>query len=141
MAYSSCLFNGHRVKFILILGIYQNIITFLETNEISFLSTMELDFTQIPLILHGKGVSKNLLEYLSNNSSNSTLISKFLNYFIGLINIKYSNNENLKFQFFENSNWQNMNLEIMTPYTNMNQWPDGFMYNETILYNYKNWYN
>jgi hypothetical protein len=141
MSYSSCLFNGRRIKFILVLGVYQNIITFLEANEISFFSTMELDFTKIPLVLHGKGISKNLLEYLSNNSSNGTLISKFLNYFIDIINIKYSNNENLKFKFSENSEWQNIKLEIMPPYTNINQWPNGVMYNDTILYDYKIWYN
>ena len=141
MPYSSCLFNGYRVKFILSLGTYQNIITFLELNNILFLAEMNLDFTQIPIVLHGKGVSGNLLEYLANNSSDYSLILKFLNYFLGLIDIKYSNNENLKFKFLENLDWQNMHLKILEPYTDMNQWPDGFMYNETLLYDWKIWYN
>ena len=56
----------------------ENIITFLDFHELSFLKYMKLDFTQIPFLLHGKGKSENLLEYLANNTDNDILIVQFV---------------------------------------------------------------
>ena len=74
--------SDHWVKFRLILVNYENIIMFLEYHGLSFLSTMDLDFTKIPFLLHGKGNSKNLLQYLANNTDNNYLIFQFIEYFI-----------------------------------------------------------
>jgi hypothetical protein len=93
------------IKFILTTGNYQNIITFLESSNLSFITEMKLNFDSIPLSLHGKGNSENLLEYLGNNLDNSNLIFKFLNYFLTILNIKYVYNEKLIFEFIENDNW------------------------------------
>ncbi len=89
---ASLLYNNNRVQFRLIPGEYQNIIVFLETNNILFVSEMQLDFSKIPLQLHGRGNSNNLLEYLSNNNTDYNLLFNFLNYFIStIINIQYEN--------------------------------------------------
>ena len=83
-------FNDHWVRFNIIIGEHQNVITFLESNNILFLSEFTLDFSTIPIELHGNGNSKNLLEYLSNNVDNYSLVSKFLDYFLNIIlNMKY----------------------------------------------------
>jgi hypothetical protein len=113
---SSCQNIDNRVEFNLNLGIYQNIITFLTDHDILFLAEMKLDFTNIPLELHGNGDSYNLIEYLENNNSDSTLIFKFLNYFLSVIDIEYSckfmpllDNQDPKnvifFNFIKNSQW------------------------------------
>ena len=115
---ATCLSINTKIKFKLGIQSYQNIIIFLKTNNILFLSELELDFTKIPNILHGRGHSKNLIEYLSNNSDNNLLILKFLDYFISnIISIKYYNNKNLKFKFLDGSNWQNISMEVYSTYT------------------------
>lgn len=117
---SSCYSIDHRINFKLETGIYQNIITFLELNNILFLSEIKIDFTKIPFLLHGKGKSKNLLEYLENNNQNDELIFKFLKYFItDIVQIKYEFNRQVIFEFIFNSEWQNMNLIIYSPYINI----------------------
>lgn len=101
--------NGKNwVNFNLILGNYENIITFLNDNKISFLYTMELDFTIIPSVLHGRGRSRNLLQYLANNTENNTLITSFLMYFLSEIaDIRYITNKKLNYNFLQGSKWQN----------------------------------
>ena len=44
---SICLVNNKRITFTLTLGIYENILTFLDSNEIGFLSTMTLESNAI----------------------------------------------------------------------------------------------
>lgn len=74
-------YDNHWVLFSLGIGSYQNIITFLQENNIFFLAEMELNFDLIPLSLHGKGISYNLLGYLANNSDDNKLILNFLRLF------------------------------------------------------------
>ena len=114
---ASCQNIDHRVKFKLNLGIYQNILTFLNDHELSFLSKMKLDFTQIPVELHGYGRSENLMMYLANNNLNPTLIFNFLNYFLNIIDIEYNYKDNIIFKFVENEQWQNINLYVYVEFT------------------------
>ena len=109
--------NDHWIRFRLIIGDHKNIITFLESNNILFLSELKLDFSTIPFELHGKGNSKNLLEYLSNNVDNNSLISKFLDYFLNkTLNIKYyENEENVNFVFSEDTDWQFFQIVVNPP--------------------------
>ena len=105
------------VTFSLNIGDYQNIITFFDDNGLSFLTMLALDFTQIPVSLHGKGNSTNLLDYLSNNTDNNTLISQFLNYFLNtIIIISYSSGQKMNFNFNGNTGWQNMTFSVYSPY-------------------------
>ena len=114
---SSVWASDHWVRFRLVIGIYENIITFLDYNELSFLTTMDLDFTQIPFLLHGKGNSKNLLQYLANNTDDTPLISQFLDYFLRfIIKMKYYySGENVVFNFIGITTWQNMNIDFYNP--------------------------
>ena len=113
---TTCLNINDRVKFNLKLGIYQNIIVFFEDHDLLFLSKMNIDFTKVPLILHGNGNSSNLNEYLKNNNSNSTLIVKFLYYFLfNIIDIKYEYDDTIFFYFVKNTQWQKINLQIYLP--------------------------
>ncbi len=114
---STCLFNGKKVEFKLNIGSFQNIIVFLDVNNISFLYTMQLDFTNIPLLLHGRGNSNNLLEYLANNTNDNSLIIKFINFFLmDIIDIRYLSNKKLNFHLNENVDWRNMSIEAYAPY-------------------------
>ena len=113
---STCWFSEHEVKFKLETGIYQNIIDFLIINNISFLAEMKLDFTTIPINLHGKGNSRNLLDYISKNSENVVLIKSFLEYFmIQIAKIKY-NDKLIIFYFNLIDSWDNMQLSIFDPF-------------------------
>ena len=106
-------YNNHWVMFSLGIGIYQNIITFLQENNIFFLAEMELNFDLIPLTLHGKGVSYNLLEYLANNSDNNELILRFLDYFIVVISdIRYSSGKLINFHLSDQGSWQNITIDV-----------------------------
>jgi hypothetical protein len=110
---SNCWFLDHNVKFKLETGIYQNIVDFLIVNNISFLTDMNIDFTIIPFNLHGKGNSKNLLDYISKNSENVALIKSFLEYFIiQIAKIKYYNGKLINFNFNITENWENMQITI-----------------------------
>jgi hypothetical protein len=110
---SNCWFSEHEVKFKLETGIYQNIIEFLIVNKISFLADMNLDFTIIPFNLHGKGNSKNLLDYISKNSENVILIKSFFEYFIiQIAKIKYDTGKLIKFNFNLTESWENMQISI-----------------------------
>lgn len=117
MIQSKVWFNNNWVLFSLNINTYQNIITFLESNGLSFLTTMSLDFNTIPFVLHGKGNSKNLLEYLGNNTDNAILIKQFLVYFITDIVIMkyYLSGEKINFEFLDNS-WQDMSMLVYGPY-------------------------
>jgi hypothetical protein len=121
----------HWVKFRLVLGNYENIITFLDYHSLSFLTTMNLDFTSIPFTLHGKGDSKNLLQYLANNTDNATLISQFINYFLStIIKMKYYyTGENVVFYFTENVKWQSTNIDFYNPEINNNYVENGYIDN------------
>ena len=101
------------VTFQLSIGVYQNIITFLNDNNLTFLTTLTLDFSQLPFALHGKGNSTNLLEYLSNNTDDNLLILQFLNYFIkNIVVISYSYGQKLNFNINIESDWQNMQMYV-----------------------------
>jgi hypothetical protein len=100
-------YNGYWVKFSLVLGIYDNFLSFLSSHEISFLAEMKIDFTNIPVSLHGNGISNNLYEYVSNNTNNHSLINSFFDYFLKEIAIfKYSTNHFFNFSFSTSSAWQ-----------------------------------
>ena len=87
---ASCLYLNTKVRFRLIIGNHVNIINFLSNNNILFLAELELDFSTIPISLHGKGRSKNLYDYISNNIDNEELILNFIYYFISEItDIRY----------------------------------------------------
>jgi hypothetical protein len=110
---STCWFNKHIVHFKLKTGKYENIIVFLNDNKISFFTTMELDFTNIPHNLHGKGNSKNLLDYLSKNNDNITLIYNFIEYFMkNIAKIKYNNGKLINYHISSNDNWENSQISI-----------------------------
>ncbi len=109
--------SDHWVRFRLIIGTYENIITFLDNQGLYFLTTLELDFTQIPFLLHGKGDSKNLLQYLSNNTDDNSLISQFIQYFLStIIKMKYYySGESVVFYYSESTKWQSMNIFFYSP--------------------------
>ena len=108
------------IKFKLDIGIYENIITFFDSQGLLFLTTLELDFTKIPFSLHGKGDSKNLLQYLSNNKDDENLILKFIEYFMdNIIQIKYYySGERVLFKLTESEKWQNINIDFYNPSVN-----------------------
>lgn len=111
-----CWDSKNWVKFKFNPSNYKNIITFLEESRIYFLAEMTLDFTKIPYLLHGKGKSQNLLQYLANNVEDISLIRSFLQYFvISIVQIKYISGKMLNFHFTESSDWQNMTF-IVTGY-------------------------
>lgn len=115
---TSCkvLYNNYWIKFTINSFNYKNIMIFLELNKLLFLSTAEIDFSNIPISLHGNGNSTNLVEYLSNNTDNNILISQFLNYFTSEIHkFRYLSGERLILNFSENDQWQNMNIVIEPP--------------------------
>ena len=111
------LYLNRRVEFKLKINSYANIIKFLEAHELLFLAEMTLDFTQIPLIFHGKGKSRNLYEYLANNSSDTNLIYNFLNYFLNtLTDIRYFSGKKLNYHISNESNWNIMEVVIYGSY-------------------------
>jgi hypothetical protein len=90
--------STHYVKFKIKVGFYTNFLEFLIEHKISFLADILIDFTKIPLSLHGYGLSTNLKEYLANNAENTALIINFLNYFITTIaDFKYSSGKKLNY--------------------------------------------
>lgn len=109
-----CWANGYNVKFKLKAGSYTNIIDFFNKNNISFLAELEINFNEVPINLRGKGRSYNLVQYLSNNNSDPSLINKFLNYYVSQIaKIKYSNGYKIFFAFSETStDWHTMNFRV-----------------------------
>jgi hypothetical protein len=107
----------HWVKFRLLTDTYENFIAFLNANGLSFLAQLELNFDNIPINLHGKGVSKNLEEFLSKNTDDVSLILRFLYYFItDIIDMRYNSGKKIIFHFFESSTWQSMNFDVSGPY-------------------------
>lgn len=130
---ASLLYNNNRVHFNLIPNNYQNIIVFLETNNILFVSEMQLDFSKIPLQLHGRGNSNNLLDYLSNNNNDYNLLFNFLNYFIMIIiNVQYESGNNLIFSFLENVGWQEMMMFVPSSTTTTTTTTDSINYIVTL---------
>jgi len=107
-------FADHKINFNLGICLYQNIITFLEENNILFLSNMKLNFDLIPLELHGKGNSSNLLEYLSKNDNEN--IYKFINYFLFDIIKIDTYNSDIFFEIKMKSDWQNINITVFEKY-------------------------
>ena len=104
--------STHWVKFKLKIGVYINFIEFLVEHDIFFIAENTIDFTKIPIFLHGYGESKNLLEYLANNVGNTTLIINFLKYFISEIyNFRYTLDKKMNFSFEVKDTWQ------ITPFT------------------------
>jgi hypothetical protein len=108
-----CWANGNNIKFKLKPGSYTNIIDFFNKNNISFLAETEINFNEVPINLRGKGHSNNLVQYLSNNNSNPSLINNFLNYYVSQIaKIKYSNGYKIFFAFSETTDWHTMNFRV-----------------------------
>jgi len=94
---------------------YDNIIIFLENQNISFLNTVNIDFSSIPLELHGNGRSNNLLEYLANNNNNNLLIEKFLNYFLSeIFDVRYYNDNSKILFYFSGETWQKLKIVVNT---------------------------
>jgi len=116
---SKCWVVDHWVVFTLTINAYENIMTFLNAQNLLFLSNIELDFSTIPLELHGNGESKTLVQYLANNTDNNALISKFLDYFLNVqFNMKYYyTGEQITFYFPEESGWQNFQIYFNPPAT------------------------
>ncbi len=110
---AKCWANNRWVQFNLKPGIYTNVIVFLNEMKLSFLTTIPIDFTNIPIDLHGKGVSGNLINYLSNNDGNNILILNFLIYFLNeIIDVRYKNDDKIIFSFIEGPQWQGLQLII-----------------------------
>ena len=107
----------HWVKFNLFPNTYENFIVFLDIHDISFLTQLELNFDNIPSILHGNRNSKNLNEFIANNTDDVDLILKFLYYFITvIIDIRYYYFDNqISFNIFNSENWQTMRFDILVP--------------------------
>ena len=115
---SKCFVNSHWIGFNLLIGSYDNIITFLDAQKLLFLSELYLDFSTIPFELHGKGHSSNLLQYLANNTDDNLLVSRFLEYFLNVtLDMRYLSGKKIDFILPEESNWQNFTVSILNPYT------------------------
>jgi hypothetical protein len=113
---AKCWVVDHWVRFNLYIGTYENIITFFDAQKLSFLTELEIDFTIVPLELHGRGQSITLLDYLANNGDNNTLVSKFLVYFLNTFTeMSYLNDTKMNFSLSEESSWQNFQITIDTP--------------------------
>jgi hypothetical protein len=144
MAVAKCLIDNKWIEFSFNPGSYVNILDFFNKNDADFISKMYIDFSAIILDLHGNGKSRTLLEYIANNSDNTNLILRFLNYFLfNVLQISYSygTRSRLDYSILYNIKWQEMNFHIVGNYVPVLQWSDGFMYNDTPLYNAKVWYN
>lgn len=115
---SAMCWNGtHWVKFKLFPNIYNNFLAFLSAHNIYFLAEMQLDFTKIPKSLHGYGVSRNLNEYISNNTENNDLITNFLNYFIvNIVDIRYKTGKKLNYLILAATTWQNTKFVAQNSY-------------------------
>lgn len=110
--------NNRWIKFRLNIGEYDNILDFLSKQNIYFLAEDKLDFTTIPTVLHGKGRSNNLLDYVSNNNDDPSLIFRFIDYFMStLVDIRYSSGKRLNFSVSFSEMWQNMKMTVFSSYT------------------------
>lgn len=99
--------STYWVKFRLKIGVYANFIEFLIEHQILFIAENSIDFTNIPISLHGYGTSGNLLEYIANNAEDTILIINFLNYFITtIVDFRYNNGKKLNYSFDYASTWQ-----------------------------------
>jgi hypothetical protein len=108
---SKCWYVDHWVAFRLKKGFYINIMTFLSKCNILFLSEMSIDFSLVPVSLHGKGNSKNLVEYLSKNSDDVELIAKFLEYFLNVIvDMRSIDDRKIDFLIEESDEWQSLRI-------------------------------
>ena len=113
---AKCWNVDHWVKFKLMIGEYENLIAFFDAHELSFLSKMELNMVNMPVSLRGRGNSKNLLEYISNNVDNPDLIFRFVSYFLnGIIDARYNSGKKLIFHFNYNDRWQEQSLQVSGP--------------------------
>jgi hypothetical protein len=113
---AKCWNGEYWIQFKLYLGIYENLITFLEVQKLFFLAEMKIDFSLIPIELHGKGQSENLLQYLANNGDNNVLISNFLLYFLNILtDMRYIDDTKIKFSFSEEGSWQTFQLTVGYP--------------------------
>jgi len=105
---SKCWVDGHWIIFKLNTGAYQNILSFLDASSLLFLADLALD---LPLSLHGSGNSRNLYEYLANNGEDTSLISKFLGYWLNQqLDMRYIDGTSIKFSFSPTESWQNFTV-------------------------------
>lgn len=115
---SSFLAIDHRMQFKLKIGVYDNIISFFNAHNMQILSTLEIDFTKVPINLRGNGTSKNLSEYLDNNSNDVNIIFKFLNYFITIItDMTYNySSKRIQYRLSPSTIWQTIRVQIFDPF-------------------------
>jgi len=106
--------NNNWINFKIKTGSHTNIITFLDNSKLSFIKEFPIDFNKIPIPIRGNGKSQNLLEYLSNNSSNMNLIQSFLLYFIYLLDFRYIDDAKIKIKIKNNLNWKISNIIVET---------------------------
>jgi hypothetical protein len=133
MAYKAkCWVTDRWVKFTLTTGSYENIMVFLDAQKLLFLSDMELDFTTIPLVLHGRGYSKNLREYIANNDENTSLINRFIDYFLNIIlDISYLDGSRVYLTINPNpdlNTWQSLEIIIHIPEVTTNLTVDSTLF-------------
>lgn len=107
--------NNQWVYFTLVYGRYTNIITFLDSHDLSFIKINYIDFNQVPITLHGFGNSINLMNYLSNNEGNNVLINKFIDYFLKELNFKFTDNSTATVLFEPALDWRDSN--VVVPYS------------------------
>lgn len=127
--YAKFWINNNWIRFIAVYGTYSNIIDFFDSHNISFIKTNYINFDNVPINLHGFGNSYNLMDYLSNNAGNTTLICDFINYYLNILDFRYYyKDQKLVLNFYcNNAGWQISKLEVADPV------PDNLTI-DTILY-------
>lgn len=109
---AQCWINDSWVRFTLRYGIYTNIITFLDDHGLSFIKTNKIDFSNVPLYLHGYGTSENLVDYLSHNEGNTRLIQDFIEYFLYSLHFQYLDGREVVYTFERSTDWQTSNVIV-----------------------------
>jgi hypothetical protein len=105
--------NNGWIIFNLNFGLYSNIIEFFNQHDISIIETNYIDFSTIPIALHGFGNSQNLLEYLSKNSADNKLIINFLKYYLGVLNFRYYyTDEKIVLEIINSDSWQTSTINV-----------------------------
>ena len=101
-------------------GIYDNVMSYLDHNNLSFVKTNYIDFNNVPFEYRGIGVSNNLSEYFSNNFNNNSLIIKFIYYHFEKLNFKYIDGGLFTWNIENSDNWMTSKVSVI--------------YNQKILY-------
>lgn len=104
--------NNKWTHFVEKSGTYDNILAYLDNNNISFVKSNYIDFNTIPKQYHGVGFSRNLLDYISNNSNNNNLIFSFINYYFNKLQIKYTDGTIFKLNVDMTDNWKTSKIRV-----------------------------